>query len=623
MSRTEERLIAALSQTAALVREEALRPLAVPPRGPRRWPRIIAPAAAAVAVVTVLGIDVAIGRMAPAGPAGATTGAAPTVRTGGHPGQMALDGAASTLYVSTGATSGLAMINTATCHAGATSGCARVGHAPTGGAPVGVAVDERTRTVYALNAGPLGTLAVINADACNATIRRGCRAGRALVRLPEAPNTLAVNPRDGTLYVTYLRSSHLSVIDTRACRGTDTSGCGTAVTTVTAGIPPFFPSIAVDPASNTLYLGRNHDLAVIDGRACNAADVSGCGHIVAKAPVDGLPQAITADPATGTLYVGAPAASGLTVIDQHTCNALDPAGCARRPVTVKGGPGPLGGVADQGAHTVYVADENNAVAMIDPAACGAASAGRCPPFPASFPAGSNPQDVAADPAMHTVYVANASAGTLSVINDATCNAADLHGCPARPPAGTPRSRHTPYTCDAFDSAYVSGQPAGRLTRVSVLVASGSAGGHRWSVWARKGTIDPYGIEQGGVVVNGRWYALCDQPLSAGPGAGVHLIDAGRYGIVYGFIQHPRTVRITLASSGTLPAPVSRLLSGTTFFISELPRSACSYRSLTLKASATAGPAWSGTSHVRFGPCVAGQLASVASGGATWGPGAGH
>jgi hypothetical protein len=50
----------------------------------------------------------------------------------------------------------------------------------------------------------------------------------------------------------------------------------------------------------------------------------------------------------------------------------------------------------------------------------------------------------------------------------------------------------------------------------VRAASGSADGVGWSLWAKGGIPDPYGIEQGGVVLNGRWYGLCGTPLSAGP-----------------------------------------------------------------------------------------------------------
>jgi hypothetical protein len=155
------------------------------------------------------------------------------------------------------------------------------------------------------------------------------------------------------------------------------------------------------------------------------------------------------------------------------------------------------------------------------------------------------------------------------------------------------------------------------------MASGSADGAGWSLWAKNGIPDPYGIEQGGVVLNGSWYGLCGMPLSAGPDANFELIDTGGRGVVYGFIQHPYRVAVTLSSAGERLPLSSVLLHGTTFFIARLPRSACSYHAMTLRARESQGPVWSGSSTVTFGSCLPGRLVSTSQGNGTWGPGAGH
>ena len=93
--------------------------------------------------------------------------------------------------------------------------------------------------------------------------------------------------------------------------------------------------------------------------------------------------------------------------------------------------------------------------------------------------------------------------------------------------------------------------------------------------------------------------------------------------MYGFIQHPHPVTISLSSGGRLPPPSSVLLNGTTFFISRLSRPACSYHAMTLRAIASEGPAWSGHSTVTFSTCLAGRLVSSAQGDGAWGPGAGN
>ena len=119
-----------------------------------------------------------------------------------------------------------------------------------------------------------------------------------------------------------------------------------------------------------------------------------------------------------------------------------------------------------------------------------------------------------------------------------------------------------YWCDSALIAYESGEPAAPLIKGSVRVASGSAGGTGWSLWAKNGIPDPYGIEQGGVVLNGSWYGLCGMPLSAGPDANFELIDTGGRGVVYGFIQHPYRVAVTLSSAGERLPLSSVLLHGT-------------------------------------------------------------
>ena len=184
-------------------------------------------------------------------------------------------------------------------------------------------------------------------------------------------------------------------------------------------------------------------------------------------------------------------------------------------------------------------------------------------------------------------------------------------------------RNPVYWCDSALIAYESGEPATQLIKGSVRVASGSAEGAGWSLWAKRAIPDPYGIEQGGVVLNGRWYGLCGMPLSAGPDANFELIDTGGRGVVSGFIQHPYRVTITLSSAGQRLPLSSVLLHGTTFFIARLPRSACSYHAMTLRARESLGPAWSGYSTTTFGSCVAGRLVSTSQGSGTWGPGAGN
>jgi hypothetical protein len=120
-----------------------------------------------------------------------------------------------------------------------------------------------------------------------------------------------------------------------------------------------------------------------------------------------------------------------------------------------------------------------------------------------------------------------------------------------------------------------------------------------------------GVENGGLVLGGRWYGLC--PGFPNP-AEFELIDSGGQGIVYGYVGSPGRYSIKLSSAGALPAPAAQQVQGGTFFIGLLPKSACAYSSMVLNA--TAG----GTSDMHelgFGACQAGKLVSIQTGEGSW------
>ena len=635
MTATEDRLREALAAAAGTVREDTLRPLAVPERRGRRWPRLLAPLAAAAAVLLIVGVEVGIGRTpAPPPRSHSRIPAVVNARFGEIPTGVALDAASDTMYVTArnerrGLRGTVAMVNVATCNASGIRGCRHVAHVSTGGRPpTDVAVDEQTHTLYVASDVPTSAVAVYNTATCNAVTTRGCTRHPPLISAAPGvtgPATLAINPVTDTVYVIYANSNQLSVINGKTCNATDQAGCGRAAVALPIGGQQPHPAVAVDPATNTIYVGTwNGGLLVIDGRTCNGTDVGGCGKILATVPVAGSASTIAVDWATGTLYVTSPDPSLVTVISTSTCSARDVSGCAGHLTVARGGVDPLGPVSDQTSHTLYLVDGGeNTVSMINTAACNAARVTGCGLVPASFPGGLA-QLLAVDSHSRTLYAVGSR--TLSVISTKTCNAAGTGGCPAQSPPGTiaPGAGRNPvYWCDSALIAYESGEPAAPLVRGSVRAASGSAGGLAWSLWAKSGIPDPYGIEQGGVVLNGRWYGLCGMPLSAGPDANFELIDTGGRGVVYGFIQHPYRVTVTLSSAGQRLPLSSVLLHGTTFFIARLPRSACSYRAMTLRARESQGPAWSGHSSVTFGSCVAGALAGTNQGGGAWGPGAGN
>jgi uncharacterized membrane protein len=147
------------------------------------------------------------------------------------------------------------------------------------------------------------------------------------------------------------------------------------------------------------------------------------------------------------------------------------------------------------------------------------------------------------------------------------------------------------------------------------VATGSVDGQAWSLWARKGISGPSAIEDGGVVLGSRWYGLC----TGGPNvASFELIDAGAHGTVVGYVQHSGQFRIKLVSGATTVSPTVKRVGGLSFFIGELPRSACSYPSMSFTAD---GAPDSAQGESNFGTCSPGKPVPVSFGTGAWGAGA--
>jgi DNA-binding beta-propeller fold protein YncE len=590
-------------------------------RGRRRLAVVAGIVSAAIAAaVLVLGTGALSGRpVRPGGPGRA--GAA--VRVGGQPVGLAVDDRTGTVYVAAGR-DGLFMFSAAGCGSAAASGCDARRVAAGGRFAAGVAVDAPADTVYVAN-GPEQTVSVFGAAGCDAAAARGCARPVAVIRLPGAPRALAIDPRAGTVYATLApvqgqrvrtaaTAQQVAVISARACNAAGTRGCG-AVTTAPLG-PGGPAAIAVDQATGTVYVSQGSSLTVINGSGCVTGDAHGCRKMV---PVYGFITGVNAgDPRR--VYVTSPGTGTVAGISTGACAAAAAPHCGSA-VLIRAGAGPaataIGGPAGR---TLYVADfAAGTVSMVNLDRCGAAAgSGRCSSPDPAFPVGGGPAALAADPVTRTLYVANFGSGTVSVIRTAGCDAVSQRGCPARPPAGTRPVRQTPATCNPAVAAYQSGLPAGPFLASSVRVAGGSTGGQAWSLRARRGVPAPDGIEEGGLVIGGRWYALCSGPLDGGADAGsIELIDTPGRGIVYGYIQHPVPVTPVLAGPGVPPHPTVIALPGTTFFIEALSRSACAYRALALHGRA---PDWSGTANLTFGGCEPGLLVYIPDIEAIWGPG---
>jgi DNA-binding beta-propeller fold protein YncE len=243
---------------------------------------------------------------------------------GGNPDGIAVNTATGTLYVSTLTSSGpnlISVFNAATCSATNTTGC---GQAPavlsigdSGGAQSGSALtlvmDQATNTLYATNVVmttvPFGgdSVYVINGATCDAATTTGCGQTPVTIKAGFNPWGIAVDQATDTIYTANIADGEhpgtVSVINGATCNGTNHSGCSQTPATAPAGFGAV--SVAVDPATDTVYVANQQDTSVtlINGASCNASNTSGCGQTPAKVAVGNYPSALAADPAAGTVYI--------------------------------------------------------------------------------------------------------------------------------------------------------------------------------------------------------------------------------------------------------------------------------------------------------------------------------
>jgi YVTN family beta-propeller protein len=135
------------------------------------------------------------------------------------------------------------------------------------------------------------------------------------------------------------------------------SGCAIAPPTVTVGSDAAFAGLAVDPATDTVYVANTADdtVSVINGATCNAKDTSGCrqtpAHVAVGRQNFGF---VSVDPAAHLIYVSDHLDDTVSVIDGTSCNGTVTSGCDQTPPTVPVGGHPSGLAVDLINHTVYV-----------------------------------------------------------------------------------------------------------------------------------------------------------------------------------------------------------------------------------------------------------------------------
>lgn len=365
---------------------------------------------------------------------------ASTVQAGAEPLGAAVNPATHTLYAPNAIDNDASVIDISRCNAADTVGCrARPPVIPLGGGPGMAVVNPATRTVYVANQFT-GTVQIINGAACNAHHPGGCQHIAAAVKVGSAPIGVAVNPATDTVYVANLGdggNSVVRVINGAACNAIRTAGCQRAPATIHVGKAPI--GIAVDPVTDTVYVANtlSNTISVINGATCNGTDHSGCGQVPTTLAAKGLGFGLTINERTRTLYAVA-ANDKLAVFNAATCNAGNTTGCGQAPATVKVGSFSRGAAVDAATDTIYVAnnalsDAPASVSVINGATCNGTHHSGCGQASATVAVGRGAFGVAVDRAAGKIIVTSSSDASVSLINAATCNATHTSGC-ARVPA---------------------------------------------------------------------------------------------------------------------------------------------------------------------------------------------
>ena len=383
----------------------------------------------------------------------------PTVPAGTNSSAVAIDDALHTAFVVNEFDDTMSAINTRTCDAAVTSGCAK--RPPNQQAepdqgpdyaqfPTAFAVIGKLRTAYVMDEGGANTISVLDIGRCNAVTTSGCR--REAPSGPGHDAFLTEDPATRTIYAGNASRPRIDVISAAACRPGHLSGCAPV-----AAIPMPDPQAnvgGIDHATHTLYASDpfSDKVAVINTVACNAAHPGGCSAAPPLITVGPNPGPPGLNPVTRTVYVPDGASfNQVAVINAATCNAADTAGCGQAPAQVSVAPGTFNLAVSPAADTVYASAtglnlfDGTTIAVINGATCNGTDHSGCGQLAATIKTVRGPYGMSVDDRTHTLYVAINTSGDfpafVTVINTATCNGTRTAGCqgpfPAMPTGATP------------------------------------------------------------------------------------------------------------------------------------------------------------------------------------------
>jgi DNA-binding beta-propeller fold protein YncE len=157
--------------------------------------------------------------------------------------------------------------------------------------------------------------------------------------------------------------------------------------------------------------------------------------IVARTPVGTAPVFAAQDQKTQTLYVTNSGNNTVSVINMALCNSRNVTGCARKWPVIAVGMVPLGIAVDEATNTIYVTNASDGtVSVINGATCNAGNTSGCDKKPTTVRVGAFGDAVTVDPVTNMVFVTNQDAhpGTVSVIKGNSCTGSHPSGCAHQP-----------------------------------------------------------------------------------------------------------------------------------------------------------------------------------------------
>jgi DNA-binding beta-propeller fold protein YncE len=357
---------------------------------------------------------------------------APSALAGLDPFSIAINPASRSVYVGDtsefeGVPWSMSVLNAARCNTTRHRGCSaarRNAARPAG--QFALTADPMTNTLYSSDllqdaSGHFGDdISVINGARCKTSASSSCGATRPRLTVPGGAAGSAENLKTHTLYVVDHSKRAVSVFDAASCNAAEAAGCSQTATQIHLGAIPL--AVAVNQATDTIYAlepGRPSTVSVIDGARCNAAVRGGCGRVPPTVAVGNAAnfEGLAVDEATDTVYVDNTGDDTVSVIDGTFCNAAVTSGCGQRPTTVRVGDQNFGSVAvDQTRNLIYVTNGlDDTVSVIDGTTCNGTTHTSCGRSQPTVPAGAGPSTVAVDPATQDAYVLDNDGATASFI----------------------------------------------------------------------------------------------------------------------------------------------------------------------------------------------------------------